>query len=66
VGVGHTILPFKNKLQSSQSSKTLYESKARNVFGIPLEITVQALNPSSVVNKKVFVGLCIKVFKSSG
>jgi hypothetical protein len=54
VGVGHTMLPFKNKLHSSQLSKILYESNASNIFGTALVITVQALNPSSVVNKNVF------------
>ena len=54
VGVGHTMSPFRNILQSSQLSKTLYELKVNDVFGIALDITVQALNPSSVVNKNVF------------
>jgi Na+/H+ antiporter NhaA len=54
VGVGHTMSPFKAKLHSSQLSKTLYESKINILFGTALEITVQALNPSSVVSKNVF------------
>jgi hypothetical protein len=63
VWVGHTILPFKYVLHSSQSSKIWYELKLKDIFGTPLAITVQALNPPSVVNKNVFCGLLIKIFK---
>lgn len=66
VGVGHTTSPFKTILHSSQSLNNLYEVNGSEVLGIPLEITVQALKPSSVVNKKVFWGLLINIFKRLG
>lgn len=64
--VGHSVVPYNSKLQSSQLSNTLYDSNKNVVFGIPLETIVQALNPSSVDSKNVFWGLLINIFNKLG
>jgi len=54
VGVGHNVVPFNSMLHSSQSLNILYDWNNKVVLGIALATTVQALNPSSVVNRNVF------------